>query len=303
MKKIYILFVLALFSTLGFACPICGCGGTNTYMGLFPHFQNAFMGVRYNYSHLHTTLFSDASQYSTNYYNTMEVWGGANIGSKFQVMGFIPYYLNKQIDDDGTSARSGLGDVTLIGQYKIFSNTSLTAKRKVVQQQLWLGAGVKLPTGLSHLDFSNTDITVADVNAELGTGSTDFLLNSMYNVTIKNFGINASANFKINTSNNGGYKYGNKFSSNLIAFYQVNLKKKILVPNAGLGYENVGSNFLKTSIVRYTASNVTNAITGMELNMRKVSVGVNAQVPIAQNFAEGQTRLRLKGMVHVTFTL
>ena len=303
MKKIYFLFVLALFSTAGFACPICGCGGTNTYMGLFPDFQNAFMGVRYNYAHLHTTLFSDASQYSTNYYNTMEVWGGANVGRKFQVMGFIPYYSNKQIDDDGTTIRNGLGDVTLIGQYKVFENTTLTGKRKVVRQQLWLGAGIKLATGYSGLDFSNADVTVADVNAELGTGSTDFLLNSMYNVRIKNFGINASANYKINTSNSSGYKYGNKFSSNVIAFYQLNLGKSVIVPNAGIGYENVAGNFFNSSKVQYTASNLTNAITGIELNLRKVSVGVNAQVPIAQNFAEGQTQLKLKGMAHVTFTL
>jgi hypothetical protein len=95
MKRIILFFTIIFLTSGSFACPICGCGGTNTYMGLFPDFQTAFMGVRYNYAKYHTILFSDPSQFSTNYYNTMEIWGGANIGRNFQVLGFIPYYMNK----------------------------------------------------------------------------------------------------------------------------------------------------------------------------------------------------------------
>ena len=54
-----------------------------------------------------------------------------------------------------------------------------------MQQQLWLGGGVKLATGAFNLDVNNPDASVADVNAELGTGSTDFLLNAVYNLREK----------------------------------------------------------------------------------------------------------------------
>jgi hypothetical protein len=233
----------------------------------------------------------------------VEVWGGMNIGSKFQVLGFIPYYSNKQVDDDGTTTPHGLGDITIIGQYKVLSATSVTRTNKVVQQQLWLGAGVKFATGSFNLDLTNPDITIADVNAELGTGSTDFLLNGMYSLRIKNFGINASANYKINTVNKQEYKYGNKLATNLIAYYRLNARKVGISPNAGIGYENIAGNLLSSKEVQYTGSNVTNAIMGVEFTFHKIGLGLNAQLPVAQNFAQGQTQLKFKGMAHITFAL
>ena len=302
MKKIFLFTCILFFASASIACPICGCGGSNVYMGLFPDFRRGFMGMRYNYAQYHTTLFSDPSQYSTNYYHSMEVWGGINLGSKFQVLGFIPYYSNKQVDDDGISTPHGLGDVTVIGQYKILSTTSVTHNKKVVQQQLWLGAGIKLATGSFNLDFTDPGITIADVNAELGTGSTDFLLNGIYNISINNFGLNASASYKINTFNKQHYKYGNKLSTNLIAFYRLNAGKVGVSPNAGIGYENVSGNLFNSKTVQYTGSNVTNAIAGAEFTFNKIGVGINAQLPLSQNFAEGQTQLKFKGMAHVTFS-
>jgi hypothetical protein len=302
-KKILLFFLIIFFASGGIACPICGCGGSNIYMGLFPDFRRGFMGIRYNHAQYHTTLFSDPSQYSTNYYNSMEVWGGMNIGSKFQVLGFIPYYLNKQVDDDGTTTPHGLGDVTIIGQYKVLRTTSVTHNNKVMQQQLWLGAGIKFATGSFNLDVNNPGVTVADVNAELGTGSTDFLLNGIYNLRIKNFGINATANYKINTVNKQQYKYGNKLATNLIAYYRLSAGKIGILPNAGIGYENVAGNLLSSKKVQYTGSSVTNAIAGVEFTFHKIGLGLNAQLPIAQNFAQGQTQLKFKGMAHITFAL
>ena len=66
---------------------------------------------------------------------------------------------------------------------------------------------------------SNT--TVADINAQIGTGSVDFLINGMYGLSIRNFGLNLSASYKINTVNAQNYKYGNKFQGNLIASYHL----------------------------------------------------------------------------------
>lgn len=272
-------------------------------MGLLPDFKNQFVGVRYHYAQYHTTLFSDPSQFSTNYYNIVEVYGGVNIGRRFQVLGFIPYYQNKQIDDDGTTTPNGLGDITVMGQYRIFNKTKLTGSQKVFQQQLWLGAGLKIPTGSFKLDVNSPDLTVADINAQLGTGSTDVLFNALYSARVDNVGINVSATYKINSANKENYRYGNKFSGNLIGYYRFSVKKTGVSPNAGIGYENVAGNLLYASKVQYTGSNVTNAIMGVEFNCRKIGFGINTQLPISQNFAEGQTQLRLKTMAHVTFAM
>jgi len=301
MKKIVFLIPFLAFAAESFACAICGCGNGNLYMGLLPNFKSHFIGVRYHYSYLHTTLASDPSQFSHNYYNSIELWGGINISRKFQILAFVPYYINKQVDDDGVTTPHGLGDITVIGQYNIFHSVNFTARKNIIEQNVWLGAGIKAPTGSFKTNVSDPEATVADINAQLGTGSTDFLLNGMYNIRINDFGVNASASYQINTRNRQDYHYGNKLNTNLIAFYRVKVHNAILSPNMGLEYEKVQRNLLHSSKVEFTGSNVTNAIAGVELNVKKVGVGLNAQLPIRQNFAEGQTKLKFKSMLHITF--
>jgi hypothetical protein len=303
MKRIIIAIFFITIVSQSNACPFCGCGGGNLYMGLMPDFSKGFVGIRYHYSQYHTTLVSDPSQFSNNYYNIIEAYGGVSIGKHLQVLAFVPYYQNKQVDDDGKTTPHGLGDATVLAQYKVFSSTHLTAGKKVVQQQLWLGAGVKLPTGSFDVDVNDPELTVADINAQLGTGSTDVLLNATYSARVENFGVNASANYKLNTKNSDGYKYGNKFTGNLIGYYRFGAKNTGVSPNAGLMYENIAGNLLKASKVQYTSSNVTNAILGVEFNFNKIGVGVNGQLPVIQNFAEGQTKLKFKAMAHITFSI
>jgi hypothetical protein len=303
-KKLYVV-LLAVF---GFylptrACPICGCGGGNLYMGLMPDFQYHFVGLRYHYTHYYSQLVNDPSQHSNNYYNTIEFWGGLRLGKKFQLMAFVPYYENKQVDDDGTTYTHGLGDITVMGQYQVFQSKSFMGNHKMVNQQLWLGGGIKLPTGPFNINMQDSSTTVADINAQIGTGSVDFLLNGMYNLNIRNFGVSASVTYKINTINDEHYKYGNKFTGNLIAYYHFSKKSVILTPNAGIGFENVAINELEGKNVQYTGSQVMTAIAGLELNINRINIGVNTQLPLAQNFAEGQTSLKMGAMMHITFEL
>ena len=164
-------------------------------------------------------------------------------------MAFIPYYENKQVDDDGTVLTHGLGDISVMGQYQVFQITKFTSPNTSTRQELWQGAGVKLPTGPFNLNMNDSTTTVADINAQIGTGSLDFLLNGMYTINMWNYGINVSATYKINTMNGDGYKYGKKFTSNLIAFYHLSLNHNTLTPNIGLGYEKVAANTVQSKPV------------------------------------------------------
>jgi len=300
-------FLGLIFTSVSFmvaeACSVCGCGGGNLYMGLMPDFKYHFVGIRYHYEHYYTQLVKDPSQFSNNYYNSVEIWGGIRLGNRIQLLAFIPYYLNKQVDDDGTAKTNGLGDITIMSQYKVFHSTALLGNHQLITQQLWLGAGFKLPTGPFNANTQDSTMTVADINAQIGTGSFDFLLNGLYSLSIRNFGITVSANYKINTVNGDGYKYGNKFNGNLIAFYHFNLANTTVTPNIGIGYENVGKNKLKSQQVQFTGSDILSGIVGIEFNFGKIGLGINGQLPVAQNFAEGQTRLKFNGMMHVTFQL
>jgi hypothetical protein len=303
MKKIFILSVIILFAIPSFACPICGCGVGNFYLGLLPNFKNHFIGVRYQYMRYHTQLKDDVSQFSTDYYRTAELWSGWSLGSKWQLLAFVPYHFNTQNTDDGVIKQNGLGDITLLGNYKLFQKTKMnTSKRSSTSQELWVGGGVKLPTGKYHLDLNDPEANLGDVNSQMGTGSVDFLLNTTYNLHLNKFGVNATLNYKISTSNNDHYEFGNRFTSYGFGYYEFNVHGVSILPNAGMMYEYAGANHLDNEKVDLTGGYVALAVTGVELNYKMVNIGANVQLSFTQDFAEGQTVAKTRGMVHVTFS-
>jgi hypothetical protein len=299
MKKIILASAIALLSfTTVNACEICGCGLGNYYIGLLPQFSHKFFGLRYQFRSFHTVLANDATQFSRDYYKTVEFWAGWNIGKRWQVIAILPYNYIHQVSDDGVTNNQGIGDIAVMGNYKVFDRSS----RHSFTQQLWLGAGIKLPTGKFNVDATDPAL-VALANTQTGSASTDFMLNAMYNIKIKKVGINTSASYKINTANKDNYSFGNKFSSSSFAFYPMAKGEFGIVPNIGMMYEQTAPNKLAKETVAQTGGNLLSTAAGLELNYRKISIGANVQLPLHQNFSDGQTDLKVKGMVHVSFSL
>jgi len=277
------------------ACEICGCGVGNIYIGILPQFSNRFIGMRYQFNKFRTRLSNDPSQFSRDFYQSLELWGGWNISKRFQVLALIPYNFNHQSSDEGITDTKGLGDVSLLGNYKVFDRSHRNAT-----QQLWLGAGIKLPTGKFAVDETDPDVASL-ANTQLGSASTDFLLNAMYNIRIKRLGINATTTYKLNTVNRDDYKFGNRFSANGFVYYAFFASNVVISPNLGLLYEQTGRSKLKGDEIDLTGGKILQSSIGAEMSFKKVSVGLNTQLPIAQNFAENQTRARVKGMLHISF--
>jgi hypothetical protein len=296
-----IIFSLVIF-TSAFACDICGCGLGNYYIGMLPQFSRSFFGLRYQYRQFHTQLTSDQTQFSNDIFQSLELWGGVNIGKKWQMLAFIPYNINKQHSDDGITDTHGLGDIAVLMNYKIFDKESINKQNSSITQQLWFGGGIKIPTGKVEIDPDDPEV-VAVANSQMGTGSTDVMINGMYAIRIKKIGINTTANYKLNTKNKFDYQFGNKFTANSFAYYSIESKKINFAPNIGLMYEHSAGNKLKGAFVDQTGGYVALAAAGIELNLNKVSIGVNTQIPFIQNFADGQTQTRSRVMCHVTFSL
>ena len=166
-----------------------------------------------------------------------------------------------------------------------------------------MGGGVKLPTGKFNADLTNTTELVAEANGQLGTGSVDFLLNAAYNVRVNKFGVNTAINYKINSANKGQYFFGNRFSASSFAYYQLNLGEMGITPNIGLLYEHAEPNKLASTKVDLSGGYATYAAIGVDVAINKVSLGLSIQMPIAQDFAAGQTKSIIRGVAHITFAL
>lgn len=301
MKKIILVISVALFSiNTTRACEICGCGSGNYYIGLMPQFKHHFLGLRYQYKRFSTVMADDPTQFSKDYFKTMELWGGWNIGKKWQVLAVIPYNFVHQVSDDGITNNQGIGDIAMMVNYKVLNKNSTTAKGKTIAQQFWIGAGVKTPTGKFNVDAADPAL-VAIANTQTGTASIDYMLNAMYNIQVNKFSVSTSASYKINSSNTDKYAFGNKFSASSIAAYSIKRDQFSILPNAGLMYENTAINKLDKEKVAQTGGYLLTASGGIEISYKKFTVGANMQLPISQSFATGQTELKLRGMTHITF--
>jgi hypothetical protein len=217
-----------------------------------------------------------------------------------QVLAFVPVNFNRQNSDEGISHLKGLGDVMLMANYKLFDASSINSNDKVFSQQLWIGGGIKLPTGRFEIDENDPDVASV-ANRQLGSGSTDILLDAMYNVRIDKFGITSTVNYKINSLNKDEFKFGDKLSASSFVFYPIPSAKTVISPNLGLLYEHTKSSELQSSKIDLTGGSLLQGSAGAEISFNKITVGFNAQLPIAQNFAESQTNAKVKGMAHVSF--
>ena len=301
-KRCIIIAILFSFLTSETkACEICGCGVGNYYIGILPQFKSRFIGLRYHFNKFSTRLTDDPTQYSKDFFQTAEVWSGWNIGKRFQLLTLIPVNFNHQISDEGISNVNGLGDVVLMMNYKLFDFTTKTANGKNIFQQGWIGGGVKLPTGEFVVEDNNPDMA-SMTNIQSGSGSTDFLVNGMYNMQVQKWGITTQVNYKINTANRDEFKFGNKFSASSFVSYSLNAGKTTISPNVGLMYENAEASKSASAKVDLTGGTLLQSSLGVEFGLNKITFGVNARLPVTQDFAENQTKQKIKGMAHISFS-
>ena len=299
MKKVALVF--ALIASIGLlqtqACEICGCGVGNFYVGMVPKYGNQFIGMRYRYTSYESMSHHHPGEFSNDYYKTIELWGGWNVSQRWQVMAFVPYQINKRVTSDGIKEESGLSDIFLLSNYNVWNLSSGSAT-----QQFWLGGGVKVPTGKYKVDFADPENNLGDPNGQTGTGSVDFLINASHVVTINKWGLNTTLSYKMNSVNSDEFKFGNRAFINTLAYYSFGGQSFSVSPVIGAMYEHSGSNQFENEKVEHTGGQALLASTGIEVGAKVVSVGFTLQSPVTQNFADGQTEMKPRGLVHMTFT-
>lgn len=304
MKLKLIITIGLLTATLGTkACDICGCGVGSYYIGILPEYNKRFIGLRYQHKTLQTHLgpLGQVTPLTTDEtYQTAELWGGWNVGKRFRVLAFVPYNFIQKSSQDANVSKNGLGDVALMGYYNIFTNSN-TVNSKLLVHSLWLGAGIKAPTGTYE---AAEKLAVQDNpnNFQLGTASTDFTLNAAYDVRLNDLGMNVNVNYKINTENKYGYRYGNKLTTNALLYYKFRLFHEFTIaPNAGLLYETAVKDVEDNKYeVAVSGGYSTSVVTGFEFAMSKLSIGANYQSVVAQELANKRAKAGNRLMLHLS---
>ncbi|MFY7786593.1 MAG: hypothetical protein ACOVQA_01850 [Thermoflexibacteraceae bacterium] len=299
MKKIYLFFLLNLITiSYSTACDICGCGVGGYYLGLLPQFNRNFVGLRYRYMSFdsHLGVGTDDRFRTTETFRTAELWGRFYPHKKVQVLAFVPYSFNEQNESGTTRHLNGLGDMSVLVNYNLLNTTTDTVPR-LWNHVIWLGGGVKLPTG--RFAYNENDAQqVANPNFQLGTGSTDFVLNAIYTVRYKNIGINTDISAKLNTANSENYLFGHRVSGNILGFYAKSFPNYwTVMPHAGLYAEYSNKNTQHGQVIPETGGTLCAGVLGVEVQHRWLSVGANFQEPFAQNLSDGHVKAKSRFMV------
>jgi len=296
-----VLVIMSITATK--ACDICGCGVGSYYLGILPEYNKRFIGLRYQHKTLRTHLgpFGERTPLTSDEtYQSIELWGGWNIGSRFRILAFVPYNFNERESQTGNGIKNGLGDIALMGYYKLLDSKGSVGNRLLVQS-LWVGGGIKVPTG-KYEPSERLAVSESPNNFQLGTASTDFTLNAAYDIRYNDLGLNANVNYKINTENKYEYRYGNKFTGNLLMYYKIRIAKAVtLAPNAGVLYESAQKDVEnKKYEVAVSGGYSLSAVGGVEVSLKRLSFGANYQNVRSQNLAGGRVHAGNRLMVHMS---
>ncbi len=288
----YLMFLPAAFAS---ACTVCGCSASNQYLGILPQFHKHFVGLQYQHRSFqseHPGHGEQGSTYSNEQYSTVQVWGRYNLSNRVQLFGFMPYSSNIKKESGSNTRISGLGDITLLANYRLLINEDPTSKW---QQNLQAGGGIKLQTGAydKNATFNENGLP----NMQPGTNSWDFILNANYTLRRNNIGINADASYTITTPNTVNYKFGNRISTGLLAFYWLEKNNLTLLPQAGLRIDLAGSDYdhyrngWKNDM---SGGSQLYATLGIQTFYKRLGAQIMYHHPVYQHYASGLVNTKFK---------
>lgn len=303
MKHISLCILLLCAAVYARACTVCGCSASNQYLGILPQFHRHFVGLQYQYRSFeseHPAHEGGESSFSREYYSTIQAWGRMNVGKRIQVFAFVPYVSNLKKEDGVTSRISGIGDITLLANYRLLGINDDPSQ--VWRHNLQAGVGIKLPTGA--YDTKSIQRSEGLPNMQPGTNSWDFIANANYTLRRKMVGVNADVSFTLLTPNSVQYKYGDRFSAGLTAFYWYQKQQFTWLPQLGLRYDVSGADY---DNYRYKIRNDMSGGTqlyasmGMQAYYRRFGLQLMYHHPLVQHYASNLVVARTKADAGIYF--
>lgn len=286
MQRLFMLLLFLGSSTALHACDICGCSNGNFYLGILPRFEKHFTGIRYQVrtfrsNHL-PDLFGKPGAVASEKSHQFEIWGRVNPHKRVQIFYSMPIVLKERYEDGTKIQSTGPGDLTLMSSYT-FVNTGDSLNRKY-RHTFLAGGGIKLPTGLNNIQQNGVRL---NQSLQPGSGSTDFMVYMMYTFRIRKWGLNNELNYRINTVNRYGYRFGNRLNISSRAFYLIQVGKTAFLPSAGLYLEQSVSDV--KSGVRQSLSGgwLVAGQVGLDFYFGRIGIQTGARLPVAQHLSGG----------------
>ena len=274
------------------ACDICGLGTSNYNPILFTQLSKNYLSINY----LHRLYHIQGSDgLNKEYFNTILVSGQYSITNKLQLVAMVPYQVNKQKNAKAINDLRGLGDITLMGNYRLWNHEGISKTHSLV-----VGAGVKLPTGKYKAVKS---AAIEEQNFQLGTGSIDYLVNGTYRLNVHQWSFSAVGSYKYNTANKQDYRYGDVLTAGATALYRKEFKNFSLAPFVQLMNEKQMMDANDHLLRAHSGGNALYTGGGFDLSTSRFGAGVNYQFAAKQNLFGGEINARPRLSAYLSITL
>lgn len=266
------------------ACDICGCSVGGNYLGILPNYQRHFIGTRYRFSQYHS-VHPEGNSFGDDYFHTIELWARYVPNKRLQFYGNLPFQFMKRKEGDEFYKVNHVGDASILVSGILFNTSdSLLTKWKQVFQ---VGGGVKLPTGKNNIIQNQRTLPA---NIQPGTGSFDFLMNTIYTLRYKKMGVNLDASYRLNTTNSNYYQMGNRLTLSARLFYWKNVSLFSFLPHVGMDYESSEADKKNKRSVAFTGGELVMSSVGLDVYYHNFSLGFSLQNPVTQQLNNGQTK-------------
>ncbi len=296
-------FLLKKIRTLGdinnTQCDLCGC-----FFGIEPNNNSNSVGLRYSYFKFESdpkpAAIDPNVDHETNpngeteIYSKIELFAKYNVNPKFRLLLTIPYKFN---DINGEKFRD-IGDISLIGQYLVYATTPKLKNESQYRQRIYLGGGVKMPSGAFNTKSSDGDL---EPHFQTGTGAFDFLVNGIYFAKYKDFGLNADVTYSMATVNKNQYQFANRLNVSSSLFYQFSVDQTGFLPHAGIYLESAGFDKQDGLQVDDSGGNVLFITGGLDMYFSLFSLNINYQYPVSEKLNGDQTNNKFRVITGLSY--
>lgn len=278
-------------------CDACGCSANGGSMGFSSMLNSNFIGIRYIHQSYKSRdgVFNNSPWIDENF-NTAQLWARVPVTERIEIMALVPYHFNNREKATGKENIDGLGDITIMGFYTIFGTKSDSA---TVFHKFQLGGGIKAPTG----KYDSANNGSINPSFQLGTGSWDYTLATEYTVKRNNLGLNTTLNYVFKTENEKNYQFGNQLNYAATLFYAAKIETLDIVPQLGLAGEQYNANKDHGEDVPLTSGDILFGKMGVELGLKRFSLGLSTMLPINQNLTGGRVEANYRWSLNLNYSL
>ncbi len=199
---------------------------------------------------------------------------------------FLPVVIQNRTTFSEEESATGLGDLTLLGQYTTYLKNNIELK--------WAG-GIKLPTGHQYLQDNRGIVLSPDMQS--GTGTLDFIGRMAFvkrHFLIQNLSNQTSISYRYNATNNhfgdqekiAGriFKFGNETQLTSAFSYLFVAKKWFIIPELGIQIRHTSPNQEQNADAPNSGGFWLRLPLGVQLKPNdRFSIRLFSEVPIFQN--------------------